>query len=156
MSQIKRFTIDGISKYYNKFNKNLIEMLFLFPNFGEGFKIYMKRRVQDYYLIDHVNIKNHRHGKIFGMFYKNGVPVEKDIKKIRKTLQDGRWLFEPPVGIYTTENGLEYDIVKTQKLIEEKKEILNKRHTLLEKVDFRKQKKIEEKEAKNNPKKKKK
>lgn len=152
--QIRRYTIDLVSKYGTKSHKNLVQTLFMFPNFGQGFKIFMKIRKQEYYIIDNVTVKNNKHGKLFGISYKKGFGENK-IKAIRNTLKEGRWQFEPSEGTYYTDNAVEYDIKKTEDLIEEKKTMLRERSRILELEDFRRKEKEEKKKATQGGKKKK-
>ena len=141
---IKRHTIESVSKYFMKSYKTLIELISIFPNFGQGFKIFLKRRTQDYYIVDGVNLKNNRHGKIFGIFHKNG-EENKKIAKIRNVLKPGLWTFEPLEGKCYSDNGVEYDINATEVLIEEKKKLLAQRNKILEVVDYRRKMELEKK-----------
>lgn len=128
---IKRFTIESVSKYAFRKHKDLVEILFLYPNFGKGFKIFTKSKIQDYYIIDHANVKNNQHGKVYGMYYRNGIAGKKIIK-LSNNLKEGRWIFDPPVGKYRTVNGVEYDLHKIQNLIEIKNDLLDKRTRILQ------------------------
>ncbi len=125
--KLQNFTIESITKYLKTKEKNLIEKIFMFPSFGQGFKVFMRKRPQDYYIVDNVNVKNHRHGKIFGIYYPNGVMGNK-ITAIRRTLQDGRWGYEFPEGKCYTENGVEYDIKKIEQLRLEKNALISQRN----------------------------
>jgi hypothetical protein len=134
--QIKRFTIETVSKYATKGVKNLVEMLSLFPNQGIGFKIFNQVNKTDYYIVDNVNFKDNRHAKIFGIFHKNGI-MGKKVEQIKNTLKTNRWKFEPTTEKCYTDNGIEYDIARTEALIEEKKKLLAKRNQLLGFIDHR-------------------
>lgn len=152
--KIQRFTIDAVCKFAKKHKElNLLQMIFMFPNFGQGFKVFYKIRPQDYHIVDNISMKNNRHGKLFGIFYKNG-QMEKKIKEIRNTLKPGRWLFEPSPGICHTDNAIQYDILKTEQLIEEKKKMMMERNKMFgiigyyKNLELEKKKKIAEQLAK--------
>ena len=154
LTPIKRHTIESVSKYFMKSYKTLIELITIFPNMGRGFKIFLKRRPQDYYIVDEVNLKNNRHGKIFGIFHKDG-EENKKITKIRNVLKPGLWAFEPLDGKCHTDNGIEYDIKSTELLIDEKKRLLSQRNKMLGYVDYNKKLEEEKKmKAKTSAKKK--
>ena len=125
--KLKSFTLDSVTKYTKGKEKNLVEQLFYFPNFGQGFKVFMRMRPYEYWVVDNVTVKNNRHGKIFGMYFDKDV-MENKIAKIRRTLQEGRWGFEFPNDKVYSENGVEYNIKETQDLIAEKSQILVKRN----------------------------
>ncbi len=146
LTTIKRHTIESVSKYFSKSYKTLIELITIFPNSGQNFKVFLKRRPQDYYIVDHLNLKNNRHGKVFGVFYRNGEGNNK-VTKIRNVLKPGVWTFEPLDGKTYSENGVEYDIKTTELLIEEKKNLLAERNKMLGYVDYRR-KLTEEKKLK--------
>jgi hypothetical protein len=107
----------------------------------------MRIRPQDYWFIDNVVLKNNSHGKVFGIFHKNGVGENK-ILKIRRTLQEGRWGIEIPTGKSYSENGVEYDIKKTEDLIVQKKELLKQRNEMIGYVHPIKQAILDKKKAK--------
>jgi len=154
LTPIKRHTIESVSKYISKNYKTLLELITFFPNFGQGFKVFLKRRPQDYYIVDHLNLKNNRHGKVFGLFYRNG-EVNNKVTKIRNVLKPGLWAFEPLDGKTYSDNGIEYDIKKTELLIEEKKNLLAQRNKMFGFVDYRRKLSEEKKlKAKSPPKKK--
>jgi hypothetical protein len=145
--KIRKYTIDSVSKYSYIGVKNLVELLSLFPNFGQGFKVFLKKRAADYYIIDHANIKNNRHAALFGMFHKNGI-MQKKVEYIRNSLKPGLWNFEPTCSKYITDNGIAYDIKRTEELIEEKKSLMEKRNKMLDIIDFKRQEKEEKKKKK--------
>ena len=145
--KVTKFTIESICKYLLGNQMNLIDNIFLYPNFGVGFKVFMKRRPQDYYIVDHVRVKNNQHGKIFGLFHKNGVADNK-INHIRRTLQNGRWGYELPEGKFYTENGIEFDIKHLEQLKEEKTKLLVKRNEMIGYVPFPKLQNQAQKKAK--------
>ena len=128
--KLQSFTLEAICKYTKSKEKTLIEQLFYYPNFGQGFKVFMRMRPFEYYIVDNVTIKSNRHGKIFGVFYDNGVMADK-IAKIRRTLQEGRWGVEYPQSKCYSDNGVEYDIKGTEALIEEKRAVLAKRNEII-------------------------
>ena len=51
--KLERFTIDRLSKMMNNPNnrKNLHELLSVYPNYGEGFKIIENKSKYEYYII---------------------------------------------------------------------------------------------------------
>ena len=128
--KLQKFTIESLTKYLTTKQRNLVEQLFLYPNFGQGFKVFMRMRPFDYYIVDNVTVKNHRHGKIFGIFYENSI-IENKIAKIRRTLQDGRWDYEYPEGKCYSDNGVEYDIKRIAQLREEKVAMMEKRNKII-------------------------
>ena len=148
LPKITKFTTDTISKYTKSNEKTLIEKLFYYPNFGVGFKVFMKRRPQDYWMVDNVRVKNNRHGKLFGTFWPNGVLSAQKVTQIRRTLQEGRWEYEIPKGVFHTDNGVKYDIEKIEKLIEEKTAMLAKRNQSIGYTPYPIVKKEEKKKAK--------
>ena len=144
LGPIKRHTIESVSKYFMKSYKTLIELISIFPNLGRGFKVFLKRRPIDYYIVDEVNLKNNRHGKIFGIFHNNG-ETSKKIAKIRNVLKPGLWTFTPSEGKCYSDNGVEYDINATELMIDEKKKMLAQRNKILGVVDFRRKLELEKK-----------
>lgn len=149
ITPIKRHTIESVSKYFMKSYKTLIELISIFPNSGRGFKVFLKRRPQDFYIVDEVNLKNNRHGKVFGIFHKDG-EENKKVTKIRNVLKPGLWAFEPLEGKSYSDNGVEYDIKNIELLIDEKKKLLAQRNNMLGNVDFMK-KLNQEKKLKAKP-----
>jgi hypothetical protein len=127
---VRRFTIDGVSKYSFKGVKTLIELMSLFPNYGMGFRIWRKTNKNEYFILDKINIKNNRNAELFGIPHKDGVPSNK-IEKIRSTQQDIGWNYEPLTTKCYTDNGVEYDIKRMEELIAIKKKVIEKRNTLL-------------------------
>ena len=91
---------------------------------------------------------------MFGIFNRNGEANNK-VTKIRNVLKPGLWAFEPLDGKTYSENGVEYDIKKTELLIEEKKNLLVQRNKMFGFVDYRRKLSEEKKlKAKSPPKKK--
>ncbi len=127
---VRRYTIDSVSKFSTKFNRNLPQLLSLFPNYGVGFKIFMKHNKDDYYIIDRSIIKSNKHAKLYGIPYEQGVMIKK-IEKLKYILKRGIWNFQPSSTVTTTENGLDYNIAHYEELIKQKKMIIEKRGKLL-------------------------
>ena len=153
---VKRYTIDAVTKFSTKNKRNLPQLLSLFPNYGTGFKIYLKNDKDNYYIVDRVIIKSNKHAKFFGILYQKDVMIKK-IDRLKYILKKGLWNFEPSSNITTTENGLEYNIARYEDLIYQKKNIIAQRGKLLDLPNPLKTKKDElkkKKEAAIKPKKK--
>jgi len=124
----KRFTLDKVVAYQHKGIRNLPELLSLYPNYGLGFKVFYKNdKDKSYYYIDKVNPINNRHADFYGLHYTNNGVAGNRIEKIKNTLKKGIWNFSITPGIFVTDNGVEYDIKKTEELIEKKKLFLESR-----------------------------
>jgi hypothetical protein len=128
-SNIRRFTIQSVTKYVYKNNKNLSEFLTLFPCYGMGFKLFKKNNTNDYYVIDRVFPKNNRNSTIYAVYHKQGVPNKKE-QRLNSDLNHNIWNYEP-FNIVMTDNKLEYDIKKYEDLIGIKKKMIMKRNKLM-------------------------
>lgn len=149
---IKRFTIEAVTKYSHRNYKSLAELLFLYPNFGKGFKVFQKMKKEDYYLIENTIVLNNRDGKLYGCYLKNGIG-NKSPKKLSNNLKEGRWFLEPPAGKIKSDNKIEYDLQKIQALIDEKADLLDKRKRMLEspeEIKKKKEVKSQKNQNKNN------
>ena len=133
--KLQSFTIDSVCKYQFGSEKTLIEKLFYYPNFGQGFKIFLRIRPYEYYIVNNLVVKNNRHGKVFGIYHEDN-KMENKIKKVRRTLQDGRWDIEYPQDKCYSENGVEYDIKKIEDLVSVKKQLLAKRNKEIGYIPF--------------------
>ena len=129
----KRFTFDKIVNFQHKGIRNLPELLSLFPNYGLGFKVFFKSdNEKEQYIIDKVNPINHRHADFYGLKYNSNTLVGNKIEKLKNTLKKGIWNFTIQPGKFVTDNGVEYDIKKTEELIEKKRLFLLSRCQLLD------------------------
>lgn len=144
----KRFTIDKVTSFQHRGLKNLPELLSLFPNYGLGFKVFMKGNKENYFLIDKVNIINNRHADFFGLKYSSNLLDANKIEKLRNTLKQGIWNYCVMPGKCLTDNGIEYDIKKTEELIDKKKIFLENRLKHLGIVSKGKEIRAEEKKKK--------
>lgn len=128
----KRFTLDKVINFQHKAIRNLPELLSLYPNYGLGFKVFLKHDAnKTYYFIDKVNPLNNRHADFYGIKYtKNGVEGNKN-ERIRNTLKKGIWNFTVTPGKCVTENGMEYDIKNIEDLVDKKKQFLESREKAL-------------------------
>lgn len=145
--QLRRYTVDQIAKHHYKGVKSLSEQLSAFPGNGVGFKVFLRRSPENYYMVDHVNVKSYRNLSVYGIYYHNGV-IQKKVIALRNTLKSGIWNFTPSDQISYTENGLSYNISEMEKLINEKKSLLAKRNKMLGITDARKSESIEKKNKK--------
>jgi hypothetical protein len=127
LPKLQNFTLESVCKYQKEKEKTLIENLFFYPNFGKGFKVFLRIRPFEHWIVDNVKVKNNRHGKIFGINYLDGVETKK-ITKIRRTLQEGRWAHEYPEGLCYSDNGVPYDIKKIENLMDEKRKLIDFRN----------------------------
>jgi hypothetical protein len=128
-TKVKYNTIESVTKYSFRNNKTLCELLALYPGYGEGFKLFKKGKIEDYYVIEKINLKNNRNSTIFAKFHNKGVANNR-LVRIRNTVNSQSWNFEPSVTC-KTQNGIKYDIQKIESLINNKKNLLQKRQELL-------------------------
>jgi hypothetical protein len=126
---LKRYTIEKVSKFATGHTKNLAELLSLYPNYGLGFKVFLKSEKNDYFIIDRVCPKSNRFAKFYGILYQNGQIVNR-IEKLRYVLKDKAWNYLPDSKCQT-ENGLNYDIKQTEELIKMKRTLLEERGKIL-------------------------
>jgi hypothetical protein len=131
LPKLQSFTLESVCKYTKEKEKSLIDQLFFYPNFGKGFKVFLRIRPFEHWIVDNVRVKNNRHGIIFGVNYLNGVENKK-VTKIRRTLQEGRWAHDYPEGLCYSDNGIAYDIKKIESLMEEKRKLIDIRNRELE------------------------
>lgn len=124
----KRFTFDKLVNFQNKGLRNLPELLSLFPNYGVGFKVFYKSdREKENFIIDKVNPINNRHADFYGLKHNADGLAGNKIEKIKNTLKRGIWNFTIQPGKFVTDNGVEFDIKKTEELIEKKKMFMQNR-----------------------------
>ncbi|TNV74023.1 hypothetical protein FGO68_gene8606 [Halteria grandinella] len=130
---IKKFTLQDITKHKTLRQKNLVEMLTGYPNHGVGFKVYNKHWPQgSFYHVKQVDLNAPRYGSLYGVYYQDGQIAGNKIEKVAQVLKRGLWSYdlkdpaftEPQI---TLDNDLTINMVRTQQLIEEKKEFLAKR-----------------------------
>ena len=140
----KRFTIDKVCAFQHKNLRTLPELLSLYPNYGIGFKVFLKGEKDIFYFIDKVNPINNRHADFYGLQYSDSGIVGNKIEKLRNTLKQGIWNYSIVPGKCITDNGVEYDIKKTEELVEKKKAFLENRLKLLGEVPKGKIARIEE------------
>ncbi|KAH6766039.1 28S ribosomal S34 protein [Perilla frutescens var. hirtella] len=74
---------DGVKKPRRKKKKNLFEVAQFLPNWGIGYHMAKTHWAEVSYEITKINLyKDGRHGKAWGLAYKNGVPAADAPKKI--------------------------------------------------------------------------
>jgi hypothetical protein len=126
---LNRFTIDKVTKFASSHKKNLAELLSIYPNYGTGFKVFLKSDKNEHYVIDRVIPKSNRNAKFYGIFYKNGELVKK-VENLKYVLRDKVWNYQPDSKCQT-QNCIDYDIKETEELIEEKKKMFEERGKIL-------------------------
>jgi len=128
VASAKRFTFDKCVNYQHQGVRNLPELLSLFPNYGLGFKVFFKSdKDKEYHLIDKVNPINNKHADFYGLKYNSSGFAGKRIEKIKNTLKKGIWNYTVQPGKFVTDNGVEFDIQKTEELIAKKKLFIESR-----------------------------
>ena len=142
----KRFTLDKVVNFQHKAIRSLPELLSLYPNYGLGFKVFLRNDAnKTYYYIDKLNLINNKNADFFGIKYTiNGVTGNK-VEKIKNTDKKGIWNFNVTPGRCVTDNGMEYDIKKIEELMDKKKQFLESREKALGLISKTKQIKLGEK-----------
>lgn len=130
---IKKFTLQDITKHKSLRQKNLMEMLSGYPSHGVGFKVSNKLWPQgSFYHVKQVELYAPRYGRILGVLYQNNQIAGNKIERVDQILKRGLWQYDLSDSAFTEpqvtlDNDLTIDMVRTQQLIEEKRDFLAKR-----------------------------
>ncbi|CAJ0768482.1 11039_t:CDS:2 [Entrophospora sp. SA101] len=86
-----------------KYNKNLIDLINVYPKYGIGLKVIpykwiKKGNLNSYYEVSSVKLKNVAHGRIFGIKYYKGKMVTKKEKEVIKWTYSNNWHLWPYEG----------------------------------------------------------
>jgi len=135
LAPARRFTLESFKKTYVNNKTTLPAQLHKFPNYGLGFKIKKQGNEKEYWIIDQVYPKSNRHADFYTLKYHQDGTTANSIEVLRNIYKENLYDFEIPENCKCiTQNGVQYDISKYEKLRNEKIEMRNKRFEILEEL----------------------
>jgi len=97
-------------------NKSLVEMLTLYPNRGEGFKVWrVDWPEHKYVIVKEVIMKDVRRGEVIGLVYENNILASKGPVVLEDASARGVWNHTVMPGFTRLDNGMEFDEVDFQR-----------------------------------------